>query len=112
MAKSRKVKNKELRDTVYSAKSKIHGKGLFAQRHIAEGEYIGTYHGPKTKKNGTYVLWVYEDGEENKPVGWDGKNLLRFLNHADECNAEFDGRDLYARTNIDPHQEITFDYGW
>ncbi len=112
MSFSRKVKNKELRDTVYSAKSKIHGTGLFANRRIEEGEYIGTYHGPKTKKNGTYVLWVYEKGEKKKPIGCNGKNLLRFLNHSEDYNAEFDGRDLYAIAEIDPHQEITFDYGW
>jgi SET domain-containing protein len=112
MSIERKVKNKELRDTVYSGESEIHGTGLFAMRYIEEGEYIGTYHGPKTKKNGTHVLWVYENGEKKKPTGWNGKNLLRFLNHSDDCNAEFDGRDLYALTDIDADQEITFDYGW
>jgi len=54
------------------------------------------------------VLWVFEDGKE--PVGRSGRNLLRFLNHQPEGNAEFDGFDLYARRDIAPGEEITFDY--
>ena len=111
MGFQRKIKNKELREVVYSAPSEIHGTGLFARCNIREGEYIGTYHGPKTKQNGIYVLWVYDEGDENNAVGRNGKNLLRFLNHADPGNAEFDGFDLYARKTIKMDEEITFDYG-
>jgi hypothetical protein len=55
------------------------------------------------------VLWVFEDGKS--PVGRSGRNLLRYLNHHDEGNAEFDGFDLFALEDIEPHHEITFDYG-
>ncbi|PLY11969.1 MAG: SET domain-containing protein-lysine N-methyltransferase [Sedimenticola sp.] len=110
MSFPKKIKNQELRETVYSASSEIHGTGLFATRNIKKGEYIGTYHGPDAKRNGTYVLWVYDHGEEDKAIGRSGKNLLRFLNHAKPGNAEFDGFDLYARVAIKKHQEITFNY--
>ena len=98
----------KLNKVVYSAASKIHGTGLFAKCAIKKGEYIGTYEGPEAKRNGTYVLWVYED--DDQPIGRSGRNLLRYLNHSVPGNAEFDGFDLYARKNIKPHDEITFDY--
>lgn len=93
---------------VYSAESGIHGTGLFAKKAIRQGDYIGTFEGPEAKRNGTHVLWVYDD--EDRPIGRRGKNLLRYLNHSVPGNAEFDGFDLYALEDIDPHEEITFDY--
>ena len=110
MSFSRKIKNSELRDAVYSAPSGIHGTGLFARRRMKKGEYIGTYHGPEAKRNGTYVLWVFDKGDEENAVGRSGRNLLRYLNHADPGNAEFDGFDLYARSSIGVDEEITFNY--
>ncbi len=104
-----KVSKERLRDIVYSGASTIHGTGLFARRQIKKGEYIGTYEGPVARRNGTYVLWVYEE-EGKEPVGRSGRNLLRYLNHAVPGNAEFDGFDLYARKRINPGDEITFDY--
>jgi len=99
-----------LRDLVYTGPSTIHGTGVFARRPIEEGSFIGTYSGPTTKRNGTYVLWVYQEGQA--AVGRSGRNMLRYLNHAKDCNAEFDGFDLYAIRRIEKDEEITFDYGW
>ncbi len=99
----------KLKDIVYSAPSKIHGTGLFAKVPIGAGRYIGTYEGPAARRNGKYVLWVYEEGAA--PVGRSGRNLLRYLNHQKDGNAEFDGFDLYALRDIAPAEEITFDYG-
>jgi SET domain-containing protein len=98
----------KLSTIVYSAPSEIHGTGLFAKREITAGEYIGTYKGPRTDEDGTYVLWVFEEGK--KPVGRNGRNLLRYLNHAEAGNAEFDGFDLYALRDILQDEEITFNY--
>jgi len=106
----RRVKNSDLREMVYSALSPIHGTGLFAKRIIKKDEYIGTYHGPDVKRDGTYVLWVYDEGDKGNAVGRSGRNLLRYLNHAPRGNAEFDGFDLYARKKILIDQEITFNY--
>ena len=97
-----------LRDRVYRDRSSIHGTGCFARIAFTQGEYIGTYEGRQASRDGTYVLWVFEDGKE--PVGRSGRNLLRFLNHQPEGNAEFDGFVLYARRDIAPGEEITFDY--
>ncbi|MES9853329.1 MAG: SET domain-containing protein [Candidatus Thiodiazotropha sp. L084R] len=100
---------KRLGNIVYKAPSEIHGTGLFAKVSIPKGDYIGTYEGPTAKRDGTYVLWVFED--EKKPIGRSGRNLLRYLNHHDKGNAEFDGFDLFALKTIQPDDEITFDYG-
>jgi SET domain-containing protein len=89
--------------------SPIHGKGAFATRRIPAETLIGEYEGERTSEDGTYVLWVqYDDGEL---VGIDGKNELRYLNHAATPNAYFWGHQLYALAEIAPDEEITFDYG-
>lgn len=104
--------NKDLKEWVYSAQSLRHGTGLFANCDIEEGEYIGTYHGPKAKRNGTYVLWVYDPDDEEDCVGISGQNLLRFLNHdKGEPNTEFEGADLYALRDISKDEELCFNYG-
>ena len=92
----------------YVADSTIHGRGVFAGRGFGEDEAIGTYQGLPTQKDGTYVLWLYEDEEWR---GIDGTSPLRFLNHSCEPNADFDGCELYALRHIEPGQEITFHYG-
>lgn len=92
---------------VYSAPSPIHGKGLYAKVAIGEGEYIGTYRGYRTSRDGRHVLWVTEDG---RSIGRNGLNLLRYLNHSDEPNASFDGFDLFAKEDIEPGDEITINY--
>ena len=105
----RRIHNRDLNKIVEARRSTIHGKGLFALKRFRPGQYLGTYHGPMVEDNGTYVLWV-----EEEPGCWlkcDGKNSLRYLNHSATPNAEFDGLDLYALKNIQPEQEITFDYG-
>lgn len=108
---SERINNRDLREWVYSEKSKIHGTGLFAAKAIRKGEYIGTYWGPEARRNGMYVLWVYEeDGLEENAIGRSGRNLLRYLNHSVRGNTEFEGFDLYAIKNIKAGDELTFDY--
>lgn len=108
---STRTRDRDLRQLVYVADSGIHGRGLFAARAIEPGEYIGTFHGPPARRDGTYVLWVYIDAASDAPVGRSGRNLLRYLNHAAPGNAEFDGFDLYASCAIGCGEEITIDYG-
>lgn len=96
--------------SVYVAASAIHGYGLFARTKIKRGEYIGTYEGKFTKKNGMHVLWVWD--EDDGWYGIDGKNEMRFANHADKPNAEFWGDEMYALKKINEGDEITFDYQW
>ncbi|MFT3925921.1 MAG: SET domain-containing protein-lysine N-methyltransferase [Myxococcales bacterium] len=89
--------------------SPIHGLGVFARQAFTADSFIGDYEGERTVVNGMYVLWVeYDDGEI---AGIDGKNELRYLNHARPANAIFRGHSLYALMDIEAGSEITFDYG-
>ncbi|RFF28186.1 MULTISPECIES: SET domain-containing protein [unclassified Wenzhouxiangella] len=95
----------------YVADSPIHGRGLFARQRIDTDDYIGTYEGPETRRNGMHVLWLWnEDSEEWE--GINGRNEMRFLNHSSDPNADWWGDELYALHPIEPDEEITFDYGW
>jgi len=97
-----------LRDRVRTGPSSVHGKGCFSLIAFSAGDFIGTYQGPAVSRDGTYVLWISDD--RIHWTGRSGRNLLRWLNHSDAPNAEFDGFDLYASTEIAPGEEITFDY--
>jgi SET domain-containing protein len=108
---SKRVSNSELSHYVYSAESSIHGTGLFAAVPFEKGEYIGTYDGPRASRNGMYVLWVYDPDNHDDIYGISGKNLLRYLNHESDGNAEFEGPDLFAARDIETGEELTFHYG-
>jgi SET domain-containing protein len=92
----------------YVNDSGIHGKGLFAKVPIEKGTYLGEYLGPVAKKNGSHVLWVYDD---DGVVGRSGKNKMRYLNHSQKSSAEFDGFELFATRKIKTGEEITINYG-
>jgi hypothetical protein len=89
--------------------SPIHGKGLYARKRIRPGAYVATFEGEPTRKDGMHVLWSLDD--EDNPIGVEGKNALRFLNHASNPNAEFIGLDLHALRNIEAGTELTIHYG-
>lgn len=90
----------------YVARSRIHGKGLFAARPIKAGEVIGHVKGRKTRKDGPHVLWLSE--EEGLLVTCD----LRFINHDSQPNAAYyNDRSVVALRDIEAHEEITHDYG-
>ena len=98
-------------ELVYTAQSPIHGHGLFAARPLSAGQLIGVYEGPEVEDDDIYVLWIEDDNGENW-TGYNGKNEMRFMNHADQPNAEMDGLYCYALNNIPRDAEITIDYGW
>ena len=98
-----------LRENVIARKSPVHGKGVFAVRRIRKGQYIGTFEGRSTTRDGTYVLWLVED--DGSETGIHGENDLRFLNHSRRPNAELREVDLSALRNIQPGAEIYIDYG-
>lgn len=93
----------------YVKKSRIHGRGLFAEGTIPAHRYIGSYAGRPTRRNGRYVLWVPTASGQYR--GIDGRNALRFLNHSRRPNAVLHGTDLFSLRRIHPHEEITIDYG-
>lgn len=74
------------------------------------GECIGAFTGTEVDTDGPHVLWLYDE-DSGELVRRRGENLLRWLNHSDQPNAEFDGFDLYARQAINMDAEITIDYG-
>jgi len=89
--------------------SRIHGRGIFALKRLRKGQGIGRFEGDPTRVDGTYVLWLIdEDGTE---TGIRGRNALRFLNHGERPNAEFQGDELYVLRNVQPGAEILIDYG-
>ena len=96
-------------DWVSVRPSRIHGFGLFAQAFIPAESYIGEYAGPTVEEDGRYVLWVEEDDESWSGV--DGRNVLRYLNHNAAPNAELNGIELYALSDIERGEEITIHYG-
>jgi hypothetical protein len=98
-----------LRCRLYAARSPIHGQGCFARVRFAAGDYIGTFEGVEVDEDGPHVLWLYAV-ETGVLIGRRGNNLLRWLNHSDRPNAEFDGFDLYARRTIAVDEEISIDY--
>lgn len=89
--------------------SPIHGLGVFARRSLVPGQWIGRFEGEVTSKDGTYVLWVFDDSGEE--VGIEGRNALRFLNHGESPNAEFADADLFVTEDVVPGSEILIDYG-
>ena len=96
-------------DLVEPRPSTVHGMGVFALVELKQDALIGRYVGTPTKVDGKYVLWV--EGNEGSWEGIDGSGDLRFLNHSRSPNVVFDGPDLYALRDIDPGEELLFDYG-
>lgn len=88
--------------------SSVHGKGVFARQRLREGQWIGRFEGDRTTANGTYVLWLID--EDGREMGIRGRNALRFLNHGNPANAEFEDAGLYAIRNVQPGAEVLIDY--
>ncbi|MEQ8841367.1 MAG: SET domain-containing protein-lysine N-methyltransferase [Acidimicrobiales bacterium] len=99
-----------LADLVETGESPVHGTGVFARTAIAAGTHIGSYDGDPTEVDDTFVLWI-EDDEGDAWHGIDGTGLLRYLNHSQSPNAEFDGPELFAIRDIAAGEELLFDYG-
>lgn len=104
-----KSRTRRLDQRVRKAPSPIHGFGCFARIPFEAGDRIGSYEGREVQEDGTYVLWVY-DAEGQALTAREGRNLLRWLNHSTDPNAELDAFELYARRRIEPGDEITIDY--
>ncbi|GAB4175264.1 MAG: hypothetical protein Kow0020_10930 [Wenzhouxiangellaceae bacterium] len=107
---SRMPKRYDDNPLVYVARSPIHGRGLFARVPIAKGTLIGRYEGPRTRRDGMHVLWVWDE-DTGRWEGIDGTNEMRFLNHSADPNADWWGDELYALRDIAKDEEITFHYG-
>jgi SET domain-containing protein len=109
VAKRSRERDRGMLGRIEVRESAIHGKGVFARNRLREGQLIGRFEGDRTTENGTYVLWLI--GDDGSEVGIHGRNALRFLNHGDPANAEFEDAALYAIRNVQPGAEILIDYG-
>jgi Proteins containing SET domain len=102
--------------------SKIHGTGGFARVHIAAGTTVAEYVGEKITKEESlrrceadnhYIFDWDEQFDLDGNVEW---NLARFINHScsPNCEAQWDGDHIWivAIRDIEPGEELTFNYGY
>lgn len=102
--------------------SAIEGNGGFATKRIANGDLVAEYVGERIPKeesqrrqeDGNPFIFTLDETEDiDGDVSW---NPARFINHScnPNCEAIFDeGRILiYARRDIEPGDELTFNYGY
>ena len=94
------------------------GLGLFAEAPIRKDKFIIEYRGKRLLWNKVEDIWNKYLFEVNKRWAIDGssrRNTARYINHSCSPNAvpyEVRGRiHIYARKNIHPGDEITYDYG-
>lgn len=115
------------KDRPYVVKgSKIHGRGVFATRRIEAGTKITEYKGKRItsdqaaeqhalKEENCFHTFFFSLEDGRVIDGADGGNSSRWINHACEPNCEAtetDGRVfLYALRDIEPGEELGYDYG-
>lgn len=96
-------------------KSKVHGRGVFADEMIRKGQKIQYIKGPKVVKK------IHNSKESRKIASWIGigkytwintdKSPFKYINHSCRPNAAIIGkRTLVALEDIRPNQEIFIDY--
>jgi hypothetical protein len=110
---------------VYVKDSAIHHKGLFAFKHIPKGTRIIEFAGEKIDKvesvrrleeidEKSDLMHIFELNEEYDVDGGEGGNDAIFINHCCDPNCEVDIIDdhiyFFALRDIQPDEEITFDY--
>lgn len=84
-------------------KSKIHGKGVFANREYPDGSEVGEFEGYEVEKDTRHSLTI--GGHKIEPTG-----PLKFLNHSCNPNSYFKGRKLITNRDIKQGQELTINY--
>src|SRR5689334_19307985 len=98
------------------------GLGLFATKPIKKGTKIIRYFGPlldskKKKDDAIENKYLFELTDRWTIDGSVRKNIARYINHACKPNAESDVRPrkrkvfIRAIKNIEPGEEINYDYG-
>ena len=98
------------------------GLGLFATKPIKKGTKIVRYFGPlldcdKKKDDAVENKYLFQISNRWTIDGSVRKNIARYINHACKPNAESDVSkkkrrvDIRAIKNIEPGEEINYDYG-
>ncbi|WP_246128526.1 SET domain-containing protein [Pleionea sediminis] len=90
---------------VKTKRSKIHGRGLFADQPIRKGTLIGHLETKPVEKDGAYVLWLSET-EAVRVL-----NQFRFINHSSRPNvAYYDDLTVVALKDIKEGDELVHNY--
>jgi SET domain-containing protein len=102
--------------------SPIHGTGGFARTAIPKGTRVIEYVGERIDKreslrrceaNNEYIFTLNDEHDLDGSVEW---NPARFINHSctPNCDAEIDDDRIWvvANRDIQPGEEITFNYGF
>jgi SET domain-containing protein len=82
------------------------GNGVFATSQYNKGDFIGYFSGSLVK-NRTQMSLQFGPDFHVEPAA---DSPFRNLNHSCDANACFAGRNLYARRDIRPDEEIIIDY--
>lgn len=114
--------NREVIELVEVRGSAIEGRGGFATTHIKAGEYLIEYTGERISKVESARRcslgnnFIFQINEEFDLDGSIEANLARFINHSCAPNAEARLEDdrvwIVALREIEPGEEITFNYGY
>ena len=109
-------------EVIVFRRSPIHGLGGFASQRIEKGVRMIEYLGEKINKseslrrceaNNEFIFRLNETEDLDGNVAW---NPARWINHscAPNCEAELDDDRIWivALRNIEPNEEITFNYGY
>jgi len=95
---------------IYIKSSFQHGKGVFARAPIHAGEEIMTFSGPLLTRTQVRDEDYHLQIDEDLYLGASG-DADDYVNHSCTPNAGFcDGLILIARRDIQPDEEITWDY--
>ena len=102
--------------------SPIHGLGIFTKAPLRQGAHVLEYLGQRISKaeslrrceaNNEYIFALNSEQDLDGKVAW---NPARFINHSCDPNCEAqmeDGRIwIVARRDIQPGEEITFNYAY
>jgi SET domain-containing protein len=91
---------------------------VFAVEPIRKGKFIIEYWGKRVlweKVENVWNKYLFEISKKWAIDGTDRRNTARYINHSCRPNAEvriYGGRiRIYAKKNIPPGNEITYDYG-
>jgi uncharacterized protein len=94
------------------------GFGLFAHRFFAKNELIVEYSGkriPTAEADMLGTRYLFEVDEQWTIDGSPRTNIARYINHSCEPNCETDVLEgkiyVFALRDIEPGEELTFDYG-
>jgi uncharacterized protein len=103
--------------------SPVHGKGLFINKNLKDGDLITHITGELIDENecvrreneeeNVYIFFK----DDNEYIDVANNQLLRYLNHSCDYNCDIDEDEhgnliLYAVTDIPAGSELTIDYGY